>query len=61
MLTYKEYVKKARRDYVATLIAAAAGNVSQAAKLAGINRTHLHALMVEARVRGQGQHTGVES
>ncbi|MGA0870517.1 MAG: helix-turn-helix domain-containing protein, partial [Planctomycetota bacterium] len=41
-LTYPDALLRFERDYLAALFARTAGNITEAARLAGLSRGHLH-------------------
>lgn len=45
MMTYKEAMHKARRDYLHELYAEAYGKTEAAAVISGLNRTHLYKII----------------
>ena len=48
MKTYRETMWEAEKAYLHDVLTAAGGNVSRAAVLAGLNRTHLHVMLSRA-------------
>lgn len=52
-MTYREAVRAAKRDYLESCLREA-GSIRGAAKLAGLNRTALHRLIVELDVQRPG-------
>ena len=54
MITYREAVRKAKREYLIAVLAEAGGNVSEAARIAQCGRTSFHGL-IKKYVRSSGR------
>lgn len=59
-MTYREYINVCRYTYLKAALKAANGNVTRAAKACGLNRTHMHRLVVELGLapKGGSRHYG---
>lgn len=55
-MTYHEYIKLCRKAYLRAALDAANGNVTRAADACGLNRTHMHRLVVELGLAPKGGH-----
>lgn len=57
-LTLRQHLKEQRRAYLRAVLEETGGNVTKAAKIAGLNRTALHRAVVENKIRAPGRHAG---
>lgn len=46
-MTYREYMREARREYIASLMHEAHGKVEAAAMMSGLSKRHIYAMMDE--------------
>lgn len=53
-MTYREYMRAARRTYLKNLIAVCNGNQLRAAQTAGLHRSHLQRLLAASGIHAVG-------